>query len=217
MSASRARAQAAAYTTREGLPVEREAELREACRALGIGGLTLLGLRDKCLEFEDPEDLAARVAAHVRRLEPQGLLTFHEARGGHTDHCAIGRAATLAWEHAGDPGWHPEQLVGGTHAHQPPRLYHLASGEVAEHPERHGATPAQITRVPVGTAAAAKLRAFRAHRTQTQLDDWVWGDEAAAVARLAQGVEVFVQLGQPFAPGEQGLLGLTLPDSRRDE
>lgn len=197
------------YTSREGLPIEREAELREACRALGIEGLALLGLRDKCLEFEDEDALAARVALHIRRVRPQAVLTFHERRGGHSDHCTIGRAATLAWERAHDPAWHPEQLTGGVSAYHTPRLYFLAGGELARKPEAHGLVPAQFTAVPCAAVARAKMLAFRAHRTQTEMDRDLWdADEAKVVARFAKGVEYFQQAGAPFVAGEQGLLGL---------
>ena len=197
------------YTTREGLPVEREAELREACRALGIGGLTLLGLRDKCLEFEDEDALAARFALHMRRVRPEGVLTFHEDRGGHPDHCAVGRAATLAWRRAGEPVWHPEQLAGGVRAFQPARLYYLAGGDLAKEPAKHGLTADQITAVECRPVARQKMSAFRAHRTQTQMDRDLWdADEGKVLARFARGTEFFQQANPPFAPGERGLLGM---------
>ncbi len=197
------------YATRETLPAIREAELRQACSTLGIANLILLGLRDKCLEYEDPDALAARVAVHIRRLRPDGVLTFHERRGGHTDHCAIGRAATRAWERSGDAAWHPEQLTEGTQAFQPPRLYFLAGGDVAAHPDKHGVVPEQLTTVCCRPVAERKMRAHRAHRTQTQLDSKLWNaDEAGVIERFAAGREHFQQANAPFCPGEQGLLGM---------
>jgi bacillithiol biosynthesis deacetylase BshB2 len=196
-------------TTREGLPAAREAELRAACRALGIGGLTLLGLRDKCVEFEDDDALAARFALAMRALRADAVLTFHEARGGHPDHCAVGRAATRAWEQAGDPSWHPEHAARGAPAFQPPRLYHLAGSDIAKDPAAHGLRPEQITRVPCSAVARQKLEAFRAHRTQTEMDRDLWeADETRVLARFAAGQEFYQQVNRPFVPGERGLLGL---------
>jgi LmbE family N-acetylglucosaminyl deacetylase len=194
--------------TRESLPVLREAELRTACAALGIAHLVLLGLRDKCLEFEELDALAARVAEHIRRVRPDGVLTFHERRGGHTDHNTIGRAATLAWERAGDPAWHPEQLGNGIAAYQAPRLYWLAGRDVAEHPDRHGTVAEAFTWADCGPAARQMLAAHRAHRTQTQLDAGLWEDDERVAARFAARREVFQQANAPFTPGERGLLGL---------
>jgi bacillithiol biosynthesis deacetylase BshB2 len=202
------------FATRESLPRIREAELRAACAALGVATLTLLGLRDKCLEFEDEDALAARVAESVRRLRPDAVLTFHERRGGHTDHCTIGRAAALAWLRSGDPAWHPEQLRDGLTPFRPPRLYFLAGREVAEHPERYGLTPAQITVVDVAPVARQKMEAHRAHRTQTQLDAGLWGDDAQVLERFARGREYYEQATPPFVPEERGLLGLRPADPR---
>lgn len=196
------------FATRETLPDLREQELRAACRALGIARLSLLGLRDKCLEFEDPDALAGRVAFHIRRDRPEALLTFHPERGGHSDHCAIGRAATAAWERAGDPLRYPEQLVSGLAPFQPGRLYRLSSAEVATHPGQHGHTPEQFTRVHVGAVAGAKLAAYRAHRSQTQLDAALWEEGEGPVSRMAGGTEWFEQVNPPFTAGESGLLGL---------
>lgn len=186
------------YATRETLPVLREAELREACGALGINDLLLLGLRDKCLEFEDIDALAGRVALQIRRLRPDGVLTFHEKRGGHTDHCTIGRAATLAWERSGDASWHPEQLGSDVSAFQAPRLYFLAGGDMVEHPEKHGVVAEQMTTVACRPVAERKMRAHRAHRTQTQLDAWLWDDDdAKVIERFAGGKEHFQQVNAP--------------------
>ena len=62
--------------------------------------------------------------------------------------------------------------------------------------------------MPVRPVAAAKLAAFRAHRTQTELDEWLWGEDAAGVQHLAGGVEWFEQVNRPFVPDEIGLCGL---------
>lgn len=45
------------FATRESLPTIREAELKEACQALGIKNVIKLGLRDKTIEFEEPRNL----------------------------------------------------------------------------------------------------------------------------------------------------------------
>jgi LmbE family N-acetylglucosaminyl deacetylase len=190
------------FATRESLPDVREAELRAACAALGIEGLHLLGLRDKCLEFEDPDALAARVGAFIRRLRPDAVLTFHERRGGHPDHCAIGRAAEIAWRRSGDPSWHPE--LGPPF--QPPRLYFLAGRDVFEHPDRHGTVPEAKTVVDCAPVAEALLAAHRAHRSQTELDAGLW-DDAAAPARFRGRREIYQQAAPPFVPEERGLLG----------
>ncbi len=196
------------FATRERLPEVREAETRAACAALGVADVAFLGLRDKCLEFEDADALAAAVAVHIRRWRPEGVVTFHEARGGHTDHCAIGRAATLAWQRSPEPDWHPEQWDGLAAGAAPgPRLYWIAGRELSEHPERFGSTSAAVTTVSGSQVSRRVMEAHRAHRTQTELDAGLWGEDAPVLERFARRREIYQQAAPPFAAGERGLLG----------
>lgn len=175
--------------TRETLPELREAELRAACGALGVRDLWLLGLRDKTLDYYDPEDLAARVLPVITQVKPSVLITFQERISGHADHNAIGRAARLAWSHAGQPG----------------RLYYVLWSDYKQQLAKLGAGEDQVTTIAVdGAAAHAKVRAYQAHRTQSDLMPWL-ADEAEAVARLTQP-EHFLQGSGPPRPGETNLL-----------
>lgn len=169
--------------TRETLPDLREEELRKACAALGIADLRLMGLRDKTVDYYDPAELADRIGPVMREIRPDAVITFHETKGGHSDHCAIGRAATLA-----------HRQYGGAS-----RLYWLLWSD-------EGVEPGRVTRIRVaGEAARRKLEAFRAHRTQSELNDWIWRD-GAAVSRL-HGTEYFLQGSGPARPGETDLFG----------
>lgn len=85
-----------AFATRESLPLLREQELRQACAALGIADLRLLGICDKTVEFLDPAALAARIGAVIDEVRPSLVLTFHPVHGGHPDHCAVGAATVQA-------------------------------------------------------------------------------------------------------------------------
>ncbi|HUF38515.1 MAG TPA: PIG-L family deacetylase [Anaerolineales bacterium] len=112
----------------------RESELRCAVEKLGLAGLTMAGYKDSGMAGtdgnEDPDSLTARpveeVAAHlaqlIREIRPQVVIT-HDPIGNylHPDHIACNRAATLAFELAGDPSALPET---GHPAWQPARLYY---------------------------------------------------------------------------------------------
>lgn len=83
-------------STRESLPELREEELRNACKILGIEDLRLLGLRDKTVEFVDPEWLAAQIRAIHDELKPDLVITYWPGYGVHPDHNAIGAATIRA-------------------------------------------------------------------------------------------------------------------------
>ena len=181
-----------ATANRETLPALREAELRTACRALGITDLRFLGLRDKTVDYHEPGLLAEQIVAIMRAVAPDVVLTFHEATGGHSDHCAIGRAARMAYDMAG---------AGAS-------LYYVMGGWMPfeEQLQRSGAGARQVTRIAIdGDAAAAKIDAYRAHRTQSQRMTWLWEDRAAAIRRKT-GEETFLQGSGPARPGEAELL-----------
>lgn len=84
------------FATRESLPALREAELREACRILGVTDLRLMGIRDKTVEFVDPDHLARLVRAVVDDVQPSLVITYHPEHGVHPDHCALGHATVRA-------------------------------------------------------------------------------------------------------------------------
>ncbi|MBB3114023.1 bacillithiol biosynthesis deacetylase BshB2 [Paenibacillus phyllosphaerae] len=156
------------YLNRESLPAARELELRQACTCLGIEQLHFFDIRDKMVEFADEESLIARVSALIRDIDPDVVLTFHERLGGHPDHCAIGKATTAAHKRTGHRS----------------HLYFITFGDMMNHPERFGYTRKDVIRIDVHAFLEAKLAAFRAHRCQTEIDEWVWLPDQEALKRF---------------------------------
>jgi bacillithiol biosynthesis deacetylase BshB2 len=158
------------YVNRESMPAIREKELRQACEVLGIHRLIFLDIRDKTVEFMNPESLADRIAVLIEEVSPDVVLTFHETLGGHPDHCAIGRAATAAFHRTRHKG----------------ALYFITFGEAMEHPERYGYTKNDVVKIDIRHHARAKLAAFRAHRCQTEIDEWVWGPDQKTLEKFGR-------------------------------
>jgi LmbE family N-acetylglucosaminyl deacetylase len=99
--------------TRLGVPdgvetgIAREQGLRAVGRITGLRRIHFLGYVDSELAFADPSEVAARILDIMRDDPPQVVVTFGpDGISGHSDHVAIGRAATAAFEQmaAGDPG-----------------------------------------------------------------------------------------------------------------
>ncbi|WP_088228371.1 bacillithiol biosynthesis deacetylase BshB2 [Desulfosporosinus sp. FKB] len=78
------------FANRETLPKIREAELEKACKAIGIRHLIKLGLRDKTIEFEDPEPIVTRIEQILREVRPSLVLTHYPGYAVHPDHNALG-------------------------------------------------------------------------------------------------------------------------------
>ena len=109
----------------------REAELRAAARALGVREVSLLDYLDQHLDRANPRDAVAAIAAHLRRVQPDVVVTFGpDGAYGHPDHIAVSQFTTAAIVAAANPGY----TVNGVEAFRPhtvSKLYYVAWPESA--------------------------------------------------------------------------------------
>lgn len=169
------------FITRETMPFVRESELREACQIIGIRNLIFLDLRDKTVEFADPESLMQRIVEIIQRVKPDVMLTFHEQWGGHPDHCAIGKAAAAAFHFFKDN----ENSIQTKASRSLPHLYFISLGEQMKTSHASfGVTREQVMRIDISDSLSLKVHAFRAHRSQTECLDWLWADDHETASRF---------------------------------
>jgi LmbE family N-acetylglucosaminyl deacetylase len=82
----------------------RRHELGAAAEVLGIREVSFLGYQDGELDQAEPGTAIAQIAAHIRRVRPQVVVTFDPfGVYGHPDHIAISQHATAAVVAAADP------------------------------------------------------------------------------------------------------------------
>lgn len=165
---------------RASLGEVREAEARAAAAAVGAAEVVFLDYVDGTMADADPAIMARKVAAEIRRVRPDVLVTFGpEGIYGHPDHVAIHGAATDAVALAAEPA----VALGDTRTHVVKRLfYQVIRAELAAAlNERQGpvvldgrpypfvgyADEAITTRVDISPVWERKLEALRCHRTQT--------------------------------------------------
>ncbi|MCC6857614.1 MAG: PIG-L family deacetylase [Bryobacterales bacterium] len=80
----------------------REGELRAAAKELGLREVHFLDYCDGELDRADPREAIGKIAAHIRRIEPQVVVTFGpDGAYGHPDHIAISQLAGAAAAEAG--------------------------------------------------------------------------------------------------------------------
>jgi len=92
----------------------REGELLAAAKELGLKDVAFLDYLDADLDRVPPAEAIAKIAAHVRRIRPQVVVTFGpEGAYGHPDHIAISQLTTAA-------------LVSASPAHRVSKLYYMA-------------------------------------------------------------------------------------------
>jgi len=107
---------------REALGRIREAELHAAASALDIRQVTLLDYHDQQLDRADAPQAIAGIAAELRRVRPDVVLTFGpDGAYGHPDHVAIGQFTTAAIAAAAFGG-----AAGEAPPHLVKKLYYIA-------------------------------------------------------------------------------------------
>ena len=110
----------------EALAVIREGELRAAASVLGIHDVALLDYRDQQLDRADPRRAIADIAAHLRRVRPDVVVTFApDGAYGHPDHIAISQFTTAAIVAAADPGFR-SGAADAASPHAVAKLYYIA-------------------------------------------------------------------------------------------
>lgn len=55
-----------------------------------------------------------------------------------------------------------------------------------EDPERFGYTKKEVVKIDIRHHLAAKLASYRAHRCQTEMDEWVWEADNKALAHFGK-------------------------------
>jgi bacillithiol biosynthesis deacetylase BshB2 len=161
------------FETRETLPIIREKELRDACSILGIKDLRLLGLRDKTVEFEDPEELADRIYEVIQEVNPSVIMTYYPGYGVHPDHNAMSAATVLAVKRLPKekrPVLHCSPIVDNPH-------------------EVFGPPDVVFDVTPV---LDIKMAAIKAHRSQSEVMMARWEREAAQSPEARKQFEAFM-------------------------
>ena len=147
--------------SRQHLGEMREAELRCACRALGVDSPLIWDYADGALADADEDAATARLESLMRELRPEVLFTWpSHGLSGHPDHQAVSRWTTTAFQRASAEG--VEALDA---------LYHLAVphsvAEALELRQLHAVMDERIdVTIDVTSVWEQKLAAIRCHRTQ---------------------------------------------------
>jgi LmbE family N-acetylglucosaminyl deacetylase len=105
----------------------REQELRAAASVLGVKEVSLLGYDDQRVDRVDPGQAIAGIAAHIRRLRPEVVVTFGpDGAYGHPDHIAISQFTTAAIVAAADATYGHDGAARAPRPHPVSKLYYLA-------------------------------------------------------------------------------------------
>ena len=211
----------------------RAGELAAACAALGVTDHRFLGgpgrwrdsgmmglpsnLDPRCFWQADLEEAAAELAAVIRDVAPQVVVTY-DANGyyGHPDHIQAHRVTRRAVQVAADPAAAPtgppwrvaklyatamprSVLAGAIKLGPDPPAGFVQAGAVTDLP--FGVPDEQVTTEIDGTGhRAAKIAALRAHATQIAVDVPFFA-LSDMVGQRIDGHEYYTLLAGPRDPG----------------
>ena len=168
------------YPGATALGLIRERELMRAAQVLNLKSVRLLDFMDGDLNQAEPKTIISQIAAQIRRIRPQIVLTF-DPYGvyGHPDHIAIAQFTTAAIVEAAG-----SSQANGMPPHRVDTLYYrvMTSAELAAYQSAFGdlvmtiegverrAAPwpewAVSTRIDTGNYVAQVWEAVRAHCSQ---------------------------------------------------
>jgi LmbE family N-acetylglucosaminyl deacetylase len=111
----------------DGVAAIRTKELENAGKILGLKEIRFMDYVDGDLDQANPNEAVGKIVAHLRRIQPQVVVTFaHDGAYGHPDHIAISQFTNAAVVCAADSGY----VDAG---HQPPhrvsKLYYFVDSE----------------------------------------------------------------------------------------
>jgi LmbE family N-acetylglucosaminyl deacetylase len=111
----------------QALGQTRTKELEQAVHELGMKGLYFLDYIDGEVDQADHEKAIAKIVTHIRRIQPQVVVTFPpDGNYGHPDHVAIGQFTSAAIICAADSSYQdPEKLP----SHRVLKLYYMVDSE----------------------------------------------------------------------------------------
>lgn len=102
----------------------RESELRCAAKVLGVKEVCFLDYIDADLDKADPKEAISKIVHHIRRIQPDVIITFGPEGGyGHPDHIAISQFTTAAVVASGDNNY---KHNGSNPSHVVSKLYYMA-------------------------------------------------------------------------------------------
>jgi LmbE family N-acetylglucosaminyl deacetylase len=89
-----------------GLGKIRTNELMKAAKVLGLREVNFLDFMDGELDRVNPAEAVNKIATHIRRIQPQVIVTFGpDGAYGHPDHIAISQLTSAAIVCAADSGY----------------------------------------------------------------------------------------------------------------
>jgi LmbE family N-acetylglucosaminyl deacetylase len=157
-------------TTDAELADIRRKEFQASCDILGVTRGVVLNYADGQLHRQDAYSVVCEITRHIREFRPQVVLTYGSDGGftAHTDHALAGMFASLATQWSGHANRYPDHFNDQLKPHRVQKLYHVTADFTLSGRPPINAAPITAV-IELGAYLETKMRAFRAHTTQSPL------------------------------------------------
>lgn len=152
------------------LAAVRRQEFAASCEILRVTKGEVLDYPDSRLDRIDLYGAVGELVRRIRYIRPQVIITFgpEGAITAHPDHSMASVMATMGFHWAGRTNRYSDQLTNGLRPHGTQKLYYATANFTL--PERQPvALSPQTAIVNIGEHLETKIRAFKAHATQSPL------------------------------------------------
>lgn len=148
----------------------RSKEFVAACEILRVNLPIILDYPDGQLYRQDLHRVVGDLVLNLRRFRPQVVMSFGPEGGltGHPDHSMASIFTTLAFHWAGRTNRYTDQLQDGLTTHRPQKLYYATADFALPDRQPISFSPASAI-IEIGDLLDTKVRAFKAHVTQSPL------------------------------------------------
>jgi LmbE family N-acetylglucosaminyl deacetylase len=148
----------------------RRKEFAASCEILKVSHGEVLDYPDAGLDRANFFGVVGDLTARIRRIRPHVMITIgpEGAVTAHPDHSMASIFATMAFHWAGRTNRFPDQLKNGLQPHRAQKLYYSTATFAL--PDRQPVSLSPVTAIiEIGDHADFKLRAFKAHTSQSPL------------------------------------------------
>ncbi len=156
--------------TDEELAKVRRAEFQASCEHLKVTEGLVLDFPDGKLDRQNFFDVVGELSRHIRRIQPQVILTFGPEGGvtAHPDHSMASIYTTAAFQWAARSNRYSDQFYEGLKPFQAQKLYYATADFNLEERQPVSLAPA-TTSIEIGKYLERKIEAFKKHNSQAPL------------------------------------------------
>lgn len=146
-------------------PAERQAEVRQAVKLIGVSQNYFWSYRAGALANADMNEMTGRVVQIIRLIAPQVVVSYAPSTAPNPDNRTLAKVVAAAVPAAAEAARYPEHIQKGLPAHAADKLYYLTTATPPAEPEQVADWYPPTTVLNVARNLEAQRAAWRSYRS----------------------------------------------------